>query len=242
MSDDLTDDLLGPLHSGPVPPLAAGELVRARGEQRAGRTRARLAGAGALVVLAAAGVGYGVARGGDDDALRLAAPPPATATSSVTPSVAPSSAPAPRPSTPPATPALPVPSASAPAATPSATSPVPTPSTSTWPPALQSLEHGGTSWAVYVSVVRLATDGSTGALDQARLAAAVQSLEAVGYQAASGPLGCDAGFKEGLGLLPDRDYAGVPLYFATAADAQRFVDLYQPGVVGTVQVQTYCLD
>lgn len=92
MPDDLSDDLLGPLRAGPVPPLAAGDRVRARGEQRARRTRALLAGTGALVVLAAGGTAYGLTGGGGgDDALRFAAtaPPVTTAAPTTSPSTAP---------------------------------------------------------------------------------------------------------------------------------------------------------
>ena len=47
---------------------------------------------------------------------------------------------------------------------------------------------------------------------------------------------------ETLGLDPAVDYDAVSVFFDTEADAQTFVDLYQPGVVGTAFVTAYCLD
>jgi hypothetical protein len=48
--------------------------------------------------------------------------------------------------------------------------------------------------------------------------------------------------KRQLGLDPPRDYSSVVLYFETCALAQQFVDLLEPGVVGTAAVMLFCLD
>jgi hypothetical protein len=57
-----------------------------------------------------------------------------------------------------------------------------------------------------------------------------------------GDIGCDQGRPRGADLDPDRDYVHAALYFADRAAAQQFVDAYEPGVVGTADVTTYCLD
>jgi hypothetical protein len=103
-----------------------------------------------------------------------------------------------------------------------------------------SLEQGGRYFGVYLAVVRDQDGGPTPA-DEAKLAAAKTEAARLGYDVQRG-LSCDDGAVAGLGLDPSRNYDSVQVYFATAADAQQFVDLYQPGVVGTAQVQTFCLD
>jgi len=116
--------------------------------------------------------------------------------------------------------------------------PAPTPTAetaaATWPQEAAAT-HGGTAWAVFLEVVR--GDG-----EQDALQAAVDSLRSVGYTGGVGDVDCSAGAREALGLDPALTYTAVDVLFATAEEAQQFVDLYEPGVVGTVQVTTYCLD
>jgi len=101
-------------------------------------------------------------------------------------------------------------------------------------PAAAAPEHGGRVWAVFVAVAR---DPGDERLDQA-----VRDLAAVGYDAGVGELACYQGAAEALGLDPARTYLGVPVSFASAAEARQMVDAFEPGVVGTAEVVTYCLD
>ena len=94
--------------------------------------------------------------------------------------------------------------------------------------------HGGSYWAVFLDVSRA---GDTAGEQEAR-----EALAAAGYRGSGGDVGCAQGASEALGLDPAIAYTGVWVEFATAAEAQRFVDLYEPGVVGTARVTAYCLD
>ncbi|CAN5126674.1 hypothetical protein BH24ACT1_BH24ACT1_11490 [soil metagenome] len=72
---------------------------------------------------------------------------------------------------------------------------------------------------------------------------ALADAGAAGYQAGLGTdIDCDRGARDQLGLDPGRDYAAVVLYFRSREHAQQFVDLFQPGVVGTAAVTVLCLD
>jgi hypothetical protein len=113
-------------------------------------------------------------------------------------------------------------------------------SPATWPPAA-SLTHGGTVYGVYLAVARTDADGSLPAGGRQKLDDAKAAAAAAGYQALEG-LDCDSGAREGLGLDPQLSYGSAQVYFATAAQAEQFVAFYQPGVVGTARVQTYCMD
>lgn len=68
------DAHLSALDDGPVPPLAAASVVRARGDQRRRRTRAVLATAVAVLVASLAGTVALQGGGGRSDALRVADP------------------------------------------------------------------------------------------------------------------------------------------------------------------------
>ncbi|TDV56158.1 hypothetical protein [Actinophytocola oryzae] len=107
-----------------------------------------------------------------------------------------------------------------------------------------ALEHGGTYWGVYVTVVRADDNGQVSPADQKRLDAARKSLTDLGYQPDSGVYdnGCEQGVQEQLHLDPQRTYAAVRIYFATQTQAEKFVEEYQPGVVGTAKVTLYCMD
>jgi len=99
-----------------------------------------------------------------------------------------------------------------------------------------NLTHGGPAWGVYLAV---ATEYDAPALLDA--SAQVEAL-GQGYRTGSGTLACDQGAPEALGYEPDTDLFTVSLYFADGAAAQRFVDLYEPPVVGIADVRTYCMD
>lgn len=114
-----------------------------------------------------------------------------------------------------------------------------------FPPAVApaELQHGSTYWGVYVTVVR--TDNyQIKPEDQKRLDAGKKSLTDLGYEADSGAFdsGCEMGMQEQLHLDPQRIYAAVRIFFTTQAQAQQFVDAYQPGIVGTAKVTLYCMD
>ena len=111
------------------------------------------------------------------------------------------------------------------------------------PAAVAQVEHGGTYWGVYVTVVRSGTQGITQE-DKNRLDVAASSLQAMGYEPDTGDFdpGCEQGVVEQLRLDPQRLYAAARIYFATQAEAQQFVTAYQPGIVGTAQVTLYCMD
>ena len=94
--------------------------------------------------------------------------------------------------------------------------------------------HGGRAWAVFVAVAR--------DMDDARLDRAVEDLAAVGYETGVSEVGCSLGAFEALGLDPARSYLGVSVEFASAAEAEQMVEAFEPGVVGTAEVVTYCLD
>jgi hypothetical protein len=75
-----------------------------------------------------------------------------------------------------------------------------------------------------------------------KVKAAETDLRNLGFEPSVGGIDCDSGAKEALGLDPSRSYTDVALYFATRSDADMFVTLYDPGVVGTAKVKTFCLD
>ncbi len=112
---------------------------------------------------------------------------------------------------------------------------------STFPPNVTEFKHRGTYWYVVVALARAETDP--------KLAAAIRTLKDVGYRDVNAGQGvvampvsdCDEGLREGLQLKAG-DYFHVSLAFPDPATAQRFVDAYQPGVVGTFKVITGCMD
>lgn len=115
-----------------------------------------------------------------------------------------------------------------------------------FPPAVapSRLEHGGTYWGVYVTVVRADDNYQVKPEDKNRLDAAKKSLTDLGYEPDAGAydIGCEDGVREQLRLDPRRIYATVRIFFTKQAQAQQFVNAYQPGVVGTAKVTLYCMD
>lgn len=134
-------------------------------------------------------------------------------------------------------------SAPTPTVTPSST---PVTAEPDFPPAVAptALQHGGNYWGVYVAVVRADDNYQVKPDDQKRLDAAKKSLTDLGYEPDSGAfdIGCEQGMQEQLNLDPQRGYAAVRIFFATPAQAEQFVEAYQPGVVGTANVTLYCMD
>jgi hypothetical protein len=96
-------------------------------------------------------------------------------------------------------------------------------------------EHGTFYFGVYFVV-------TTKSARDPKVKAAEADLRNLGFEPSVGGIDCDSGAKEALGLDPSRSYTDVALYFATRSDADMFVTLYDPGVVGTAKVKTFCLD
>lgn len=266
--NDLESTLRSRLHdlADAAPDGDGGEnaLAARAGHQRQRRNRMTvLAVCAGLLVVAGGSTAAGVVLSSGPDRGVVTVPGEVT-TPAPTPSTRPappSSAPAPAPSASSSSVPAPPPSSSAPSssapssrppvgaqapvgapaagsapATPPAGSPPTVPATEEpvdWP-AEAAAVHGGTYWAVFLDVSR--------AGDTAGEQEALAALSEIGYQGGIGDIGCTAGAVEALGLDPTLGYTGVSVFFATAGDAQRFVDLYQPGVVGTARITAYCLD
>jgi hypothetical protein len=122
----------------------------------------------------------------------------------------------------------------------------PTTAEPAFPPAVapSALQHGGTYWGVYVTVVRTSDDYQVEPADQKRLDVAKKTLTDLGYEPEAGAydIDCEQGMREQLHLDPQRDYGAVRIFFATRDQAAQFVEEYQPGIVGTAKVILYCMD
>jgi len=141
----------------------------------------------------------------------------------------------------PATTAGPAPTttaASAPTTTAATTTTVTPPTTVLVPPAPANLTHGGEAVGVYLKVIEESESSGNFFEDFADVTAAV---EAMGYFAGFGDLGCDGGAQEGLSL-PEGDYLGSAVYFSTVEDAETFATIYGEEIVGIATVRTGCLD
>lgn len=122
-------------------------------------------------------------------------------------------------------------------ATTTTTIPTTTTTLSPFPPAAETLEHGGEIWAVYLAV---ADDFSDPGLDDA-----VALAEMYGYLAGAGDMGCDQGASDAIGIPEGGGEAVVGVYFNSEADASLMVAaLAERGheVAGMGRVQTFCLD
>lgn len=200
-----------------------------------------LATCAALVVIGVGSAALGTVLGSADGTVATRPDGDVTTAPPAPTSAGPSAAPTETASAPPPTPLVtsstPAPSAGSTATTgtgsaPSA--PPPPPQSPAWPDEAMAV-HGGTYWSVVLELVR---DDE----EQDAAQAALDALQELGYQGGIGDVGCTDGIRQALGLDPAHGYTNVDVLFATAEEAQRFVDLYQPGVVGTVRVTTYCLD
>ena len=260
--NDLESTLRSRLHdlAGAAPDGDGGHVAgAARTRHRRHRNRmAVLAVCAGLVVVAGGSTAAGALLSSGPDGSVVTAPGETT-DAAPTPGPAPTSRPVPSPTAPSSLPSSTVPSstppspsapsgrapgtAPAPAGTPAAGAPVTSPrSTPTAPagdapaawPTEATAVQGGVYWAVFLDVSRA---GDTAGEQEARAA-----LSAAGYRGSGGDVGCAQGAAEALGLDPAISYTGVWVEFTTAADAQRFVDRFQPGVVGTARVTAYCLD
>lgn len=125
-----------------------------------------------------------------------------------------------------------------PTTTSATSSPTPTPTASSvpsLPPQATELRQGGSYQAVYLAV-------SAGSSVTAENRQAESAAKALGYQAGTGDVDCDQGARQALGLPETGSYLVTSVLFTTDAQAQTFVAAYQPEVVGTAQVELFCLD
>jgi hypothetical protein len=191
--------------------------LRATGE-RPGRRGAGRAVVAVVGTLTAAGLLVGCTA---DDATPSASPTPtASATSTPEPSPTPSEVPEPT-----ATPE-PAPTEAVPPVPPA------TPADPSAPPPAAEGVHGATAWGVYLAIM-------TSEDDPAWVGSGTR-LEALGYEPTYGDISCDQGATETLGLPENVLVRSV--HFATREDADRFVTLYGPDILGIAQVTTLCLD
>ncbi len=102
-----------------------------------------------------------------------------------------------------------------------------------FPPEIESLDHGGDVWAVVLA-------GSS-EFDDPLLIEAVEAAEAAGYN--TGPTNCDVGASEALGLGTGEFYT-VSVYLQSELDARATAAAFADRNVQAVpaKVQTYCLD
>jgi hypothetical protein len=207
------------------------------------RTLMASAAGGVAAVLLVAAVAAGAAGSGSDDSVKAGpgdptttteapttteAAPPTTPTTSTTTTTTTTTTPETTTTEPPPTTTEPPPTTTEPPG-----SSVPGPS---WPPQVIQLSQGGTYWAAYLAVADRYDDPS---FEQA-----AAPVRAIGYTnvGSGGQLACDQDATTALGLDPEVDWYGTALYFPSEELAQRFVDLYEPEIVGVAQVQTYCMD
>ena len=126
------------------------------------------------------------------------------------------------------------------AAAPSATAATPTARTSsgaapaTWPAEVPYPVQGRV-WAVYVGVTR---DGS--AAERARLDQLAGELRAAGYAVAlgAGPVACEPGAADALGVDPDAH--GLPVFLESREAADQFLARWGRPDVGVVQTTETC--
>lgn len=109
------------------------------------------------------------------------------------------------------------------------------PSKPTFPTSVTAVQQGSTYYSVILTLVR---GSSTGPANER----AVAQAAAVGIEAFSGELSCLHGAAEAIKVDPDAPYTSTSVEFATAAQAAQFVAAYEPGVVGTAKVRTFCVD
>lgn len=100
------------------------------------------------------------------------------------------------------------------------------------------LTQGGTAFAVYLDVIEASE--SSGELDD-DFGEAIADLDETGVAWAVGPLDCDDGSVEGLGLDAG-DYIAAAAYFESMEDAESFAAAYGISADAIVEVRTICLD
>ncbi|HEV7758950.1 MAG TPA: hypothetical protein VGO78_08170 [Acidimicrobiales bacterium] len=155
-----------------------------------------------------------------------------------------------QPTVPPTT-AAPDPSTTETPSTTPSTTPTTTPSStaSPTPPALPEfppeapLEHGKSTWGLYLVVL----PQGQASVDSAEFQAAQQAARDAGYSQAEGysGIGCDEGAAEALGLDPNADLIAPAVYFASEAQADQARAAFEARgqhVAGIAHVTPYCLD
>jgi hypothetical protein len=94
--------------------------------------------------------------------------------------------------------------------------------------------QGGKYYAVFLAVAGDAKDPA--------LAEAQDRAKAIGYQGGVGDVNCTPGARTALNLNASADYTAYSIFFATAAQAQSFVNSYSGKIVGTAYITAGCLD
>jgi hypothetical protein len=94
--------------------------------------------------------------------------------------------------------------------------------------------QGGKYYAVFLAVATDVKDPSlTEAQDRAR---------ALGYEGGVGDVNCTPGARTALNLSDSGDFTAYSIFFATAQQAQDFVNAYGGHLVGTAFITAGCLD
>lgn len=126
------------------------------------------------------------------------------------------------------------PAAPTPLVVPGSPSAAPTTSPSGSLPPEAAAVQGGKYYAVFLAVVKGATNDS--------IATARQRAKALGYEGGDGDIECTPGAREQLHLSASGSYIAFSVFFATKAQAQQFATAYGKGVVGVAYVTGGCLD
>lgn len=98
------------------------------------------------------------------------------------------------------------------------------------------LTEGGTAFAVYIDLIE--ASASSGDLN-VDFAETITFFDEAGVAVGVGPLDCDEGAAEGLGLDPG-DYSAAAAYFASQEEANAFAIEYEIPADNIVEVLTFC--
>ena len=112
----------------------------------------------------------------------------------------------------------------------------PTTSLPPFPPARETLEHGGDAWSLILAVSDVPSDPI--------LTTAALAAQDAGYPSGVGDAGCDQGSLAALGIGEDGSFSIVSVYLESEEDAIAARDAFFARGIGAkvVLVQTYCLD
>jgi hypothetical protein len=95
-------------------------------------------------------------------------------------------------------------------------------------------KQGGKYYAVFLAVA--------GSVQDPALETAQAKAKQIGYAGGVGDINCTPGAREALNLTPSGDYTAYSIFFATAQQAQDFVNAYPGRVRGTAYITAGCLD
>ena len=95
-------------------------------------------------------------------------------------------------------------------------------------------KQGGKYYAVFLAV---APDANAAALAEAQ-----ERARKLGYVGGVGDVNCTPGARAALNLSNSGDFTAYSIFFATAEQAQSFVNGYGAAIVGTAYITAGCLD